>query len=138
MATLKTTLTETLTLNGKNYGNTISADITGVNNVYQTIITITSAATVFALQFTAGNAQLGTIKDGDLKYLRITNLDSTNYVDITLDDGSGEYSQRIKAGESFVITDDQVNTGTGFATLNLIKAQANTADVDVEIFIATA
>lgn len=137
MATLKTTLTETLTLNGKNYGNTISDEIVGINNVYQTIITITSATTVFVLQFTAGNAQLGTIKDGDLKYLRITNLDSTNYVDIALDNG-GDYYQRIKAGESFVLTDDQVNTGTGFATLNLIKAQANAADVNVEIFIATA
>lgn len=137
MATLKTTLTETLTLNGKNYGNTISDEIVGINNVYQTIITITSATTVFVLQFTAGNAQLGTIKDGELKYLRITNLDSTNYVDIALDNG-GDYYQRIKAGESFVLTDDQVNTGAGFATLDLIKAQANTADVNVEIFIATA
>ena len=137
MATLKTTLTETLTLNGKAYGNTISDDITGVNNVYQTIITVTSAATIPVLQFTAGNAQLGTIEDGTLKYFRITNLDSTNYVDIALDNGSAYY-QRVKAGESFVLTDDQVNTGSGFATLDLIKAQANTADVDVEIFIATS
>lgn len=139
MATLKTTLTETLTLNGKNYGNTISDDITGVNNVYQTVITVTSAATVALLQFTAGNAQLGTIKDGDLKYFRVTNLDTTNYVDIALNNGGASgFFQRVKAGESFIITDDQVNTGAGFATLDYIKAQANTADVDMEIFIATA
>jgi hypothetical protein len=136
MATLKTTLTETLTLNGKAYGNTITNDITGVENVYQTIITIPTAS-VTILELTAGNPGLGTIRDNTLKHFRVTNLDSTNYVDIALDNG-GDYYQRVKAGESFVLTDDQVNTGTGFATLDLIKAEANTAAVDVEIFIATA
>ena len=136
MATLKTTLTETLTLNGKAYGNTITNDITGVVSVYQTIITIPTAS-VSILEFTAGNPALGTIVDGRLKYFRVTNLDSTNYIDIALDNG-GDYYQRVKAGETFVLTDDQVNTGTGFATLDLIKAEANTANVSVEIFIATA
>ena len=136
MATLKTTLTETLTLNGKAYGNTISNDITGVENVYQTIITIPTAS-VAILEFTASNPGLGSIVDGRLKYFRVTNLDSTNYIDIALDNG-GDYYQRVKAGETFVLTDDQVNTGTGFATLDLIKASADTASVNVEIFIAVA
>lgn len=137
MATLKTTVTETLTLNGKVYGNTISADLTGVNSIHQTILSVTTATTVSLVAFTAGNAELGQIEDGSLKYFRVTNLDSTNYIDVLLGAAGDSVKQRVNAGESFIITADQVDYGSGFVQLDNIKAQANTADVDVEIFVAT-
>ena len=137
MATLKTTVTETLTLNGKVYGNTISADLTGVNSIHQTILSVTTATTVSLVAFTAANAELGQIQDGTLKYFRVTNIDSTNYIDVLLGAGGDAVKQRVNAGESFIITADQVDYGSGFVQLDNIKAQANTADVDVEIFVAT-
>lgn len=137
MATLKTTVTETLTLNGKVYGNTISADLTGVNSVHQTVLSVTTSGTIALLQFTAGAAALGFIEDTTLKYFRVTNLDSTNYIDVTVVGGGSSFIQRVNAGESLIITDDQSNFGSGFVQLDSIKAQANTADVDVEIFVAT-
>ena len=85
----------------------------------------------------------GQFADGSVDYIRITNLDSTNYITLRMTSGNDEYFVKVSAGESHVLfdpvmdTDDDAGVATAsLANIDSIKAQANTAAVDVEIFIA--
>jgi len=81
----------------------------------------------------------GTVADADLDYLRITNLDATNFVTIRVLGASKEYAVKIEAGDSFVLNNSVLDANaTGSATLTLsnidsIKAYADTAACKLEI-----
>jgi hypothetical protein len=88
-------------------------------------------------------AAAGQFADSTVDYLRITNLDSTNFVVLRLTHGSDEYFVKIAAGDSFVLFETvmDADSAAGVATATLanidsIKAQADTAACDVEIFVA--
>jgi hypothetical protein len=137
MATLTSTITEAVTINGKSLGNTIEKSVASVNNIYQTVLSVKTAGMVNIIGFApAGAEEMGTIDDGDLKYLRVTNLDATNFISLQLSDGSNLSKLKIAAGESFVYFLDQADTGGGsIVQLDSIKAQADTAECQVEVFI---
>tara|TARA_R110002012_G_scaffold317013_1_gene532737 strand:+ start:2398 stop:2817 length:420 start_codon:yes stop_codon:yes gene_type:complete len=137
MATLTSTITEAVTINGKSLGNTITNSVTSVNNVYQTVISVKTASPVNIITFGAsGSEAMGTIDDGDMKYLRVTNIDATNFVNLTFAVSSDSSKLKLAAGDSFVYFLDQADTGGGsIAQLDSIKAQADTAECKVEVFI---
>ena len=84
MATLTTTITEALTLNGSEQGGTITKSITGVNNVFKRIVTIAAGNdTTIASFHSDQHDDDGTIDVEQVKYMRITNLDSTNPVNLS-------------------------------------------------------
>ena len=88
MADLTVTISEGLTLNGKAQGGTASKTITGINDVFKRIVTITNSETSLYTTTTASKA--GSVFDWDLvKYARITNLDSANGVDLIIKQNSG-------------------------------------------------
>ena len=136
MATLTSTITEAVTINGKSLGNTIEKSVASVNNIYQTVLSVKTAGMVNIIGFApAGAEEMGTIDDGDLKYLRVTNL-GANSISLQLSDGSNLSKLKIAAGESFVYFSDQADTGSGsIAQLDSIKAQADIAECQVEVFI---
>tara|TARA_R100000030_G_scaffold59648_1_gene44894 strand:- start:5152 stop:5574 length:423 start_codon:yes stop_codon:yes gene_type:complete len=140
MATLTTKITESVTVNSKVYGATNTMSITGVNNVYETVVTIgTTAAT--AIDFVASAPTFGSVLEGDLKYLRITNTDASNGVNIiiTLKGASDKYKQTIGPGKSYIITSDTISFDGGSAGfMEHIILDAVTADVECEFFLATA
>lgn len=137
MATLTSTITESVTINGKSLGNTIEKSVASVNNIYQTVLSVKTAGMISIIGFgAAGSEQMGTLDDGDLKYFRITNLDATNFISLQFSDGSNLSKLKIAAGESFVYFLDQADTGSGsIVQLDSIKAQADTAECQVEVFI---
>jgi len=140
MATLTTKITESVTLNSKVYGATNTMSITGVNNVYETVVTIGTTSTT-AIDFVASNPTFGSVLEGDLKYLRITNTDASNFVAIVITEkgSSTRLKTKILPGKSFIITDETVSfTGGSDTFIEDIKLQANTADVECEFFLATA
>mgnify|MGYP003135387376 FL=1 len=137
MATLTSTITEAVTINGKALGNTITNSVTSVNNVYQTVLSIKTASAVNIISFgSSGSEAMGTVDDGDLKYIRVTNLDSSNFVSLSFNVGSDASKLKLAAGDSFVYFLDQVDAGGGsIAQLDSIRAQADTAECNVEVFI---
>ena len=91
MATLTVTLTEDLTLNGYQQGSTNSFSVASVTQVMKKIITLpadqdTTVATFQAAQNTSDNA----IDLQSVRYIRITNLESSNPTDISLRMSLGE------------------------------------------------
>ena len=143
---LQVSVTEAVKVNGVEhvYNNVYS--VAGINTTAHRIIRVpTSAQTnliTFANSGTTGSA--GTYVAGDIKYIRVTNLDDTNYVTLQLIDASADTAYfKLAAGQTMVFYDNKLEVKAdgsafaAFASLDNIAAQANTAAVDVEYFVAS-
>jgi hypothetical protein len=147
MADLQATITEAVTLNGKVKGGTNSIFITGINDVYERNITVpTSEVTVYT---THASTVSGAQFDYDLvKYVRITNLDSANFIILRVANADNdEFMLKITAGNSFILghhasnamnADSRAITTTVDQEITSVKAVADTAACNVEVFVASA
>ena len=144
-ATLTVTVTESISLNGKDQGATNSFTVASINEIYKHIVTATTTATTF-LKFGSA-ASAGTLIRSDVSYLRLTNLDDTNFVTVGLSDDSAdtayfklEKKQSIIIGGSDVGPEVEVKTDaaafSAFASVDSLILDADTASCDVEIFAA--
>jgi|TARA_R100001163_G_C5040810_1_gene178997 hypothetical protein len=142
MATLTVTIQEELVLNGQNVGCTNIANYT-VSEVYHRIVTITNTEKSILLFGAA--VEGGTIKDAQLDYLRITNLDSSATVDLRIRNASEEFMVRVNAGSSFILTEDKLDadaTGSdeviSLAQIDSIKAVSSTSTSSIEIYAGSS
>ena len=136
MADLIYRIKETLIVNGKLVGNDVSKTVTGINSYHQAVVNVGTGLPVSLLAFAATEA-FGTIADGTLRYLRITNLNSTSTVDIKFTAGADTVVTTIGGGASLVLTYDSMDIdGAGVTQLDSITGAASAAS-DVEIFVAT-
>tara|TARA_Y100000114_G_scaffold79946_1_gene73595 strand:+ start:553 stop:1017 length:465 start_codon:yes stop_codon:yes gene_type:complete len=145
---LEVTIQESLTLGGASFGGTKTLTISGINEAYKRIVKCvnsqtTTIATFNGNAFAADNA----IDVEDAKYMRITNLDDTNSVELAIVGAATLYQVTLKAGESHILgsPDDlmlaEADTTPSFGTMaDVASIKVNPAgnDVDVEIFIASA
>tara|TARA_R100001594_G_scaffold87935_1_gene122262 strand:+ start:669 stop:1112 length:444 start_codon:yes stop_codon:yes gene_type:complete len=147
MATLKINITESITLNGSNYGSKNTVSISGINEVEKSLISVLTSTNGTAIFKSGTTAAHGQHIQSDVKYVRITNTDSTNYVtlglfDSTPSDASAEF--RLEAGKSFILGNvDEFDMNQDIDTavahdINLIEAKANSAAVVLEVYVATA
>lgn len=148
-ATLTTTVTDSITLNGTTYGNTVTKTHGSVKILRQQTITVpTSEVTLYN---TLGTGSGTTFDDDLIVYARITNTDTSNFVALVLENESGdEFQYKLNAGTSFLLSAHanamegtaagaDVTAGTftdGNDSIKNITAIANTAAVDVEVLIA--
>ena len=165
MATLTVTLTESITMDAAYGGDTISksnvASITGINQVMSRVFTCPAAdggisGTTIAKFSAAANTTDGAtaIDLENTKYVRVTNLDSSNSVTLSLqisddEDGAADHSTSIllEAGKSFMmgtphdgiaVDDTNANFVTDLVDLEAIVVQPGANAVDVELFVASA
>ena len=154
MATLSTTITESVTLNGAERGSEITLDIAGVTEVMHRIVKCPADqdTTIAVFKGNASEAD-GALELSNVKYIRLTNLDSTNSINLSLQVETGEdasadasASLLVAAGRSFIMgsPDSGVAVSDANATivssLNdleslLIDPGSNT--ITVEVFIAS-
>ena len=102
MATLTTTISESVNINGKPRGNEIAKTFT-VSDVMERVITVPTSK--IRLYKGHNTTPQGDVFDFDLiKYARITNLDSSNFVTLKITNSeSDEALFKLAAGESFVL-----------------------------------
>ena len=144
-STLKITVKEEITLNGKKHEYKQEQEISDVNMISQRIVRAPiSLKTV--LSFGSAIAA-GTYVAADVKYIRITNLDNENYVTVGLLDSTNTESAYLKLekGETIILHNTKLETNvngavwsTAFEDIETINAQANTAAVDLEVFVASS
>ena len=146
MADLTTTVTESVTLNGAVRGTTNTVTTTGINNVYERIVTCNNGSTTFLAAFASisyGSAVQ--IDKEDVRYIRVTNLDTTNTLELAVVGANTLYQVLLNAGESHIlcaadgIMFAEGDTSPSFGTmqgLESIQVKPN-ATLDVEIFIAS-
>ena len=161
MASLTVTLTEAITLNNRDQGATTRLTISSVNEVVKRIVTATTTesgligflSSLSNVGVTANKVGYlaGIVDDGDVRYMRITNLDSSNHITLTFrDEDNTEFRIKVDAGHSFIYTGDNsggfVDTmkasgsalASGLADLVDVTVDADTASCDVEVFVASA
>jgi hypothetical protein len=140
MAVLTVTIKEEVTINGNRhvFENVHTETVT---DIFQRVYGVLHTAESELLSFASADAG-GTFSDSDLDYLRITNLDSTNFVNLRVTDANDEYFVKIEAGDSFLLNNSVLdvndNVAGGAATVSYtnidsIKAKADTATCNVEI-----
>ena len=115
MANLTVTHTESITLNGQDFGNTNVFSITGINNIYKRIVTCPANVDTTILRTGVTVDVTDSSMDvQNVKYIRVTNLDGCNSVNLNLQidvtkSGSGASAVNetatilLAAGESFVM-----------------------------------
>ena len=153
MATLKTTMLEEITLQGDKHRVLTTKSYTGINELSRRIVTITTAEAVIAT-FSAAVASAGHYVAADVRYIRFTNLDSTNFITLTFrNQDNDEFAVKVDAGCSLSIFGDVIDTGTSGGLMSMfdantsaltvaldnlasITAEANTSACDMEIYIA--
>jgi hypothetical protein len=145
MATLNVTITEEMTLNGKDQGNTNTLSIASVTAVINRIMTIDNTEEDI-LNFQAAREAAGAIEDGTLQYLRLTHIGAANTVNLRIQStgDTKEYIVQLAAGESFMLFNDNamdVNTGgdidssASLSQLDTIKALCSSGDgAELELF----
>ncbi len=156
MATLTVTLKEELELNGKDRGSELTLSVGSVTQAYHRIVTCpanndTTIATFQTAVHTADNA----IDLEDAKYIRVTNLDASNEVILSLqisnnENGTADGSTSIllAAGRSYIMgiphegiacDDDSaaIITDTALHDLESLVVDPKANSVSVEVFIAS-
>ena len=142
-ATLTVTVTEEIALNNNNYNSVISKEIASIGNFARRIFTITASTTHTLAEF-ASSATDDKFDLEDTKYVRVTNLDDTSDLTITLGGASVAAGIKIPAGGSHVLFSTDINGAAAGSALtstaslvNLYIHNATGTAVDVELVIAT-
>lgn len=144
MASLTVTIQEEVTINGKDRGNTNSVTIDNVNETFNRVLTITNTEQT-VLEFQASRASGAAFVDASLQYLRITNLDGSNTVDLRIQDTANtkEYFVRLGSTESYVLFNDKMDANEAndeaisISQIEKISADATGSSgetADIEIF----
>jgi hypothetical protein len=145
--TLTVKITETVSLNGSDQGANNTLTVANVNEIFKRIVTVpTSEIGIYTTtDSVAGGSQF---KDGRVVYVRLTNKDDTNYMLIVVKNSADdEFVIKLGAGESWMshIQDTCMNAANyaisditvGLVNIDTVTARSNTANCDLEVFIAS-
>ena len=123
-----------------------------VEQISRRILTITTAEATIAT-FSSAVASAGHYVAANVRYIRFTNKDDTNFITLTFrNQDNDEVAIKLDAGQSFIWNGDNANgmtavfnatqdadaaSDTALGDLTNIQADANTASCDLEMFIAS-
>ena len=152
MANLTVTHTEDITLNGQQFGGTTIKSFSGINEISKRILTITTTECVINT-FSSAVASAGHYTAADVRYIRFSNLDGTNFVTLTFrNQDNDEVAIKLDAGQTLVLNGDNTNgmtaifnatqdadaaSSANFGSLTNIQADADTGSCDLEMIIAS-
>ena len=146
-AKLTVRVIEEINLNGSDRGRSNKHEIFGINEISERIMTVpTSSVTILSSSYSVG---AGTFVSSSLKYIRMTNLDDTNFVRLSLVSSPGSSVNtaelKLEPKRTLIFTntsfsgsasDTEVQFDT-FSPFAAIKGVANSSPVDIELFIAS-
>tara|TARA_R110002074_G_scaffold161515_1_gene319679 strand:+ start:2821 stop:3282 length:462 start_codon:yes stop_codon:yes gene_type:complete len=145
-ASLTVTVSDSITLNGQSYGNTNTTTIPNIDEVYARVVEVASGS--FTPIFTVGGTGQGSVDSTKVKYIRITNLDNVNYVNLKVF-GTNAMVIKLEAGKSFILTGNSSGIGFDASAVDIaqsavslnstfqISAEAKVASCDLELFVAS-
>lgn len=142
-ATLKSTLTASVLLNGQTivFSNTFATPTIG--EASHRIMTVPSASEISIVAFSTTEGA-GTYINADVRFIAIANKDTTNFIRLRIvKSGAQTFDIKVPAGGFYVLYNTQesvsatAGTFSSFVDATSINAQADTSAVDCEIFVAT-
>jgi hypothetical protein len=156
MATLKVKLLEDIILSNQDYSSKRTFEISSISNIFKRIVTVAADDDATVLVFKSTTASADAALDlQNVKYIRITNLDSSNSVNISLQLDSGEdnsaadlsMTHLLEAGRSFLMgapdegahaDDDSATIVTALTDLESIIVDPGSNSGQVEVFVASS
>ena len=146
MADLTTTVTESVVLNGALRGNTNSVTTTGINNVFERILTCTHSQTTTVVVFNSTSYGADSALDVEnCKYLRVTNLSTDQDMKLALVTANTNYQVTVRAGGSHLLFQaeealiGEEDASPAFPTLeDLVTVEVRpsaTTDIQVSVFV---
>jgi hypothetical protein len=146
MADLTTTITENVTLNGSVRGSTNTLTTTGIVDVFERILTCTHSQTTTIATFAASpHTSAGALDVENCKYIRVTNLSTTEDMKLALITTNTNYQVTVRASGSHILfqaeegAEGETDTTPAFGTLEDITSiqvrPSGSTDVQVEIFV---
>tara|TARA_R100000995_G_scaffold54307_1_gene26620 strand:- start:260 stop:772 length:513 start_codon:yes stop_codon:yes gene_type:complete len=162
-STLKVTIQEDIKLNGVQQGGANTFEISSVNEIYKRIVTCPASTNTAIATFKSATSVTGSggttaratsLDMEDVKYIRVTNLDDSDSVNLSLqvdvaeDDGAADESATLllEAGKSFMmgspndgidVSDSDASILTTLVDLESILINPGSNSIDMEIFIAS-
>jgi hypothetical protein len=154
-STLKVNIREDIKLNGVQQGGSHTFELNNVNEIYKRIVTCPANIDTTAARFRSDTSLSGSSLDiEDVRYIRVTNLDDSNSVNLSLQIDTGENDSGandsatllLEAGNSFMmgstndgiaVSSDNNTVITDLVDLESILIDPSANAVDVEIFIAS-
>ena len=140
-STATVTISEALTLGGIDRSGVHTRTITSVAEADRRVMTVSSSGEMDLIELDSNNGQ-GKFVRSAIRYIRITNLDDTNFIRVRFKKSGAETADvKVDAGATFMLSTGSMDAGTGagafsaFVDINEISAQADTADVDVEYVV---
>ena len=143
MANLVTTLSESVSLNGSLRGSTNSVTTTGIGDVFERIVTCAHSQTTTIATFAAAPyTSAGAIDVDDVRYIRVTNLDTEGTIELGVVTTASNYQVRMTPGTSHILAREE-DTSPSFGTMeNLASLQVRPDGASynprVEIFVGVA
>jgi hypothetical protein len=147
-ATLTVTLTEAITLNGQDKGSVNTLTIASITEVSQRIVEIPTTE-ITILSFGPTNPGAGAFDEADVRYIRLTNKDDANFIQVTvISENNNESVHKLEKGHSVFIAvsdegvvdvhdaDSSALSSVSFDDITSVTALANTAACDLELFVA--
>lgn len=136
---LTVSITESYTLNGVAYGGTINKVFSDNGEVVKRVMRVTTGGFDSVFDYVTEGVQ------ADFKYIRITNLDDTNFVTLQFfNTNSDALWVKLSAGESYLLMNNNYEINEGVATfgafsmMSRCSAEADTATCDIEFLSVIA
>ena len=146
-STMTVKITETINLNGRDQGGTQSFTISSISDIFQRIVSCTASQTTTIASFNADvHGAAGAIDIENSKYIRVTNLDDTNPIELAIVGAATLYQVILHPGQSHILgsAEDlmlaEADTSPSFGTMaDIASIQVNPGSnaVDVQVFIAS-
>lgn len=155
-STLTVTIKEDITLNGVKQGGEQTLRVGSINEISKRIVTCpaNSETTVAMFHSSVADGTLSPLDIDDVRYIRVTNLDDSTSITLSLqsdvgeDDSSADESASllIEAGRSFImgvpndgigISDANANLVTDLVDLESLVVFTGGSAIDVEVFVAS-
>ena len=147
MADLTVTLSETVTINGSIRGSSNKITTASIVDTYERVLTAAHSQTTTICTFaTTPHTSAGALDVENCKYLRVSNLSTTEDMKLALVTTNTNYQVTVRAGGSHVLFQaeegaiGEEDTSPAFPTLEDITSvqvrPSGSADVQVETFVA--
>lgn len=140
-STATITISEGLTLGGVDRSGAHTRTIENIAEADRRVMTVDSSNEIDIIELNSDNGQ-GKFVRSSIRYIRITNLDNTNFIRVRFKKSGAETADvKVDAGATFMLSTGSMDADTAagafsaFVDIDNISAQADTADVDIEYVV---
>ena len=140
-STATITISEGLNLAGIDRSGSHTRTIENIAEADRRVMTVDSSNEIDLIELNSDNGQ-GKFVRSSIRYIRITNLDNTNFIRVRFKKSGAETADvKVDAGATFMLSSGSMDADTSagafsaFVDIDNISAQADTADVDIEYVV---